>query len=299
MGANGVGRTDGNSFPKLFVNQTKSAGGYDIKATQNIAYEIITPQLHNTTVSGTSLSASIRTVTSQSIDGNEIPYVDGGLQPITLNSTNYLTSPRAIYSGVNEATYLSNLPGNKSFNMRVSLESSDSRISPVIDAQRASVILTSNRINNPINNYITDNRVNTILEDPHAFQYVSKEITLENPATSLKLLLNAHINTYSDIRAYYAISETSGFTPIFTPFVGYENLSLDVYDVANSTGHSDFYIQPSTKLGFISQNLDYNEYSFSIDQLPAFRSYRIKIVLTSTSQVYVPRIKDLRTIALA
>ena len=32
---------------------------------------------------------------------------------------------------------------------------------------------------------------------------------------------------------------------------------------------------------------------------PSFRSYRIKIILTSTSQVYVPRVKDLRVIALA
>jgi len=39
--------------------------------------------------------------------------------------------------------------------------------------------------------------------------------------------------------------------------------------------------------------------TFTIDQLPAFRSYRIKLLLTSTSQVYVPRVKDLRVIALA
>lgn len=299
MGINGVGRTDGNSFQKLFFNQTKSAGGFDIKATQNIPYEVITPQIHNSTVNGTSINSLIRTVTSQSIDGNEIPYIDNGLQPVSINNVNYLNSPRAVYSNINENEYLSNLPGNKSFNMSVFLESNDSRISPVIDAQRANIILTSNRIDRPIENYITDNRVNSISEDPHAFQYISKEITLENPATSLKLLLNAHINTYSDIRAFYAISDSEGFTPIFTPFIGYENLSLAEYDVSNNTGHQDFYIQPSSRLEFISENLDYSEYSFSVDQLPAFRSYRIKLVMTSTSQVYVPRIKDLRTIALA
>jgi len=301
MGINGVGRSDSTSFPKLFINQTKSAGGIDIKATQNIPYEIITPQLHNTTVNGTAINASVRTVTSASIDGNEIPHVDNGFQNVTLNTVNYLESPRAIYSEINETEYLSNLPGNKSLNMRISLESSDSRISPVIDAQRSNVILTSNRINNPFTNeqYITDNRVNSINNDPHAFQYLSKEITLENPATSLKLFLNAHINSYTDIRAFYAISESEGFTPIFTPFPGYENLSLDVYDLANSTGHSDFYIQPAPRLGFISEELDYSEYTFTADQLPAFRTYRIKIIMTSSSQVYVPRIKDLRTIALA
>jgi hypothetical protein len=299
MGANGIGRSDSSSFPKLFFNQTKSTGGNNIKASQNIPFEIITPQLQNVTVNGTGISAAIRTISSQSIDGNEIPYINVGFQPVTLNNINYLDSSRAIYSKVNETVNLLNLPGNKSFNMRVLLESSDSRISPVIDAQRANIILTSNRINSPIENYITDNRVNSISNDPHAFQYISKEITLENPATSLKVLLNAYINVFSDIRVFYAISDKSGFEPIFKPFIGYENLSLGTYDIANSTGHSDFFIQPSKMLEFDSNSLEFSEYSFTLDQLPPFRSYRIKIIMTSTNQVYVPRIKDLRTIALA
>ena len=296
-----TGRTDGIALPKLFINQTKSSGGVDIKATQNIPYEIIAPQVHNTTVNGTSISAAIRTVSSVSLSGNEIPHVDNGFQGVTLNTANYLTSPRAIYSDINETTFLTDIPGNKSLNMRVTLESSDSRITPVIDLQRVSAILTSNRINKPFTDaqYITDSRVNSPNQDPHAFQYISKEITLENPATSLKILLNGHINPYSDMRAFYAISDSQGFTPIFRPFAGYENISLGTFDPANSTGHPDFYIQPSTNLGFISENLNYSEYTFTADQLPSFRSYRIKIVLTSTNQVYVPRIKDLRTIALA
>ena len=45
--------------------------------------------------------------------------------------------------------------------------------------------------------------------------------------------------------------------------------------------------------------MEFKEYSFSVDQLPSFRTYRIKILMTSESQVYVPRVKDLRVIALA
>ena len=294
-----TGRSDGNGFPQLFVNQTKSSGGVDIKATQNIPYEIISPQVHNTTVTGTSINAAIRTVSSVSLSGNEIPHIDNGFQGITLNTANYLTAPRAIYSDINESAFLTDIANNKSLNMRVNLESSDSRISPVIDLQRVSAILTSNRINKPFTDqqYITDNRVNSPDQDPHAFQYISKEITLENPATSLKILLSGHINIYSDIRAFYAISDSQGFTPVFRPFAGYENAGT--FDPANSTGHPDFYIQPSTNLGFISENLDFTEFTFTADQLPSFRSYRIKIILTSTNQVYVPRIKDLRSLALA
>jgi len=45
--------------------------------------------------------------------------------------------------------------------------------------------------------------------------------------------------------------------------------------------------------------LEFSEYAFTADQLPSFRTYRIKLVLTSKSQVYVPRIKQLRVMALA
>ena len=51
--------------------------------------------------------------------------------------------------------------------------------------------------------------------------------------------------------------------------------------------------------GFDSAELVYKDYTFTADQLPGFRCYRIKIVMTSTNQVYVPRMKDLRVIALA
>ena len=50
---------------------------------------------------------------------------------------------------------------------------------------------------------------------------------------------------------------------------------------------------------FDSGELEFVEYSFTADQLPSFKSYRIKIIMTSTSQVYVPRIKELRVMALA
>ena len=37
--------------------------------------------------------------------------------------------------------------------------------------------------------------------------------------------------------------------------------------------------------GFESGDLEFTEYTFTADQLPSFRSYRIKLVLTSTPTV--------------
>lgn len=301
MGSSGVGRSTSESFPKLYMGQTKSSGGSSIKATQNIPFEIITPVVQNLTVQGTSINAEIRTVSGSSISGNEIPFIDQGFESISINKTNYLTSPRIVCSKINETNNLGTLPGNKSVNMRINLNTVDSRLSPVIDTQRVSAILTSNRVNSVITDYVTDSRVNSITTDPTAFQYLSKEINLENPASSLKILVNAHANLYSDIRAFYAISESDNFDPIYIPFPGYNNINErgEVIDIANNDGLPDSYVPPSTISGFSPNEIPYREYSFTADQLPSFKSYRIKIVMTSTSQVYVPRIKDLRVIALA
>ena len=301
MSSDGVDRSVGTNFPVLYANQTKSIGGYDTRATQNMPFEIITPLVHNVTVQGTSLSAEVRTITGSSISGTEIAFTDAGFEPIIINAPNYLDSTRIIASKVNENSKLPNLPGNKSMNMRLTLGTANTRLSPVLDTQRISAILTSNRVNSVITNYATDARVDSIDEDPSAFQYISKEINLENSASSIKIILDAHINLYSDIRAFYAISENSNFNPIFTPFPGYTNINTkgEIINIEDSDGSSDNFVSLSNSIGFTSPELNYKERTFTENELPQFRSYRIKLVMTSTNQVYVPRVKNLRVITLA
>jgi hypothetical protein len=304
MGALDIDNDDRNNdsgFPALYINQTKSAGGYNVKSSQNMPFEIITPIVQNITVRGTNITGELRTITTRSISGNEIPYIDNGFESITLNETNYLDSPRMIASKVNEDNRLTNIPGSKSMNMRIFMGTVDSRVSPVIDGQRTSVILTSNRVNDVIEDYATDRRVNEIATDPTACQYISKEIVLENSASSLKVLVAAHISTKCDIRAFYYVANEAGANPIFVPFPGYSNLDTRgrIIDSANNNGESDIFVPKTNTYGFSPLSTEFKEYTFTADDLPDFRAYRVKIVLTSTSQVYVPRIKDLRVIALA
>ena len=130
-----------------------------------------------------------------------------------------------IASKVNEDVKLLNTTGQKSMNMRLLMNTTDTRVSPVIDGQRVSAILTSNRANSIITNYATDARVNVIENDPTACQYISKEIILENSASSLKIILAAHVNVDADIRAFYSIANEPGIEPTFSPFPGYSNLN--------------------------------------------------------------------------
>ena len=297
----GTDRSTDVGWPKLYVNQTKSAGGYKVRATQNMPFELITPNVQNLTVPGTNINAEIRTTTSKSFSGTEVPYLDAGFESIIINKKNYFETPRMVASKVNEDERLTNVTGSKSMNMRLFLNTVDTRVSPVIDAQRVSAVLTTNKVNSVIENYATDPRVDTIDEDPTACQYISKEIVLENPASSIKIILAAHVNLDADIRAFYSVADKSGLTPIFTPFPGYLNLNTrgQVIDPENNNGESDSYVVKSNSLVFEASQADFREYVFSIENLPSFRTYRIKLNLTSKTQCYVPRIKDLRVIALA
>ena len=299
MANEGVNRTVAG-YPLLYAGKTKSTGGEQIRATQNIPFELISPIVDNITLSKTSIDAQVRTTTGVSLDGSEDEWLDNGYESVTLNETNYLETPRLIASKVNEDQYLTEMEGKKSLHMKLTLTTSDSRITPVVDTRRVSAIFTSNTVDRPIIDYANDSRVNSLTDDPNACQYVSQEMMIENSASSLKIILDAHLTEETDIRAFYSINNTEGKNPIFIPFPGYDNINQrgEIINVKNSDGKSDKKVIKSNQYTFGS-DAEFKEYTFSIDQLPSFKIYRIKLVMTSTSQVHVPRVKNLRVMALA
>ena len=298
----GVDRSASQStYTPLYFNETKSEGGNSVIATQNIPYEAITPNVNLFVPNQTSLDASIRTVSGTSISGNEVSFVDKGFEPVVLNATNYLPDPRIIASKINEKNILTTLPGNKSLTLLMNMSTDNSRLSPVIDTTRVNMITTSNRINSVITNYATDSRVDSMFEDPSDCQYVTKSISLKNPASSIKVYLNAHVNNYSDLRVFYSISNEDVADPIFTPFPGYANLDQNgqVINLEDNNGTSDVLVDKNYVLQSVSDSDSYSNYEFTANDLAEFKYFRIKIVMTSTNQAYVPKIKTMRAIALA
>ena len=166
---------------------------------------------------------------------------------------------------------------------------------------RVGVILTSNRINNPIDDWVTDNRTSTLKNDPNAFVYASKPVTLKDGATGLKIHMQAHINLTSDIRAFYAITEDPNDELIYQPFPGYSNLLAtgQIVDPAKNNGLPDKLVPKTDKIAYTSEQVVWNDYEFTIDDLPTFKNFSIKLVGTGTNQAQPPRVKGLRVIALA
>ena len=285
-----------------FTNEN-SVGGKNASGSRNIQYNTVLPQFNVITPGETTtISAQIRSVSGTSAGGSEVSFIDQGYESVEINSQNELTSTRIVASERNETTRLTDLPKNKSFTIGVNLSSSDPNLSPVIDTQNATIVYGRNRVNSPIDNYATDGKVNLVEGDPHAAVYVSREVSLQQPATSLKVLLSAYRHSSADFRVLYQLFrvDSTGVEQAFELFPGYDNLrdtdddgyGDTIIDVTKNSGRADAFVSPN-------KDGEFSEYQFSIDDLEQFTGFRIKIVASGTNEAYAPKFKDLRVIALA
>ena len=297
----GVDRS-GSGLKKLFFSETIEGGGPRGKATYNVPFEMIIPQINTMEPTGTNIAPSVRTTSGTSISGNEPSFVDKGFDEVSLRQENFFKEPRIVASGVNENLYLDELPGNKSFTMNLDLITDDTRLSPAVDLNQASVIFTTNRIDEPITDYATDPRVNTTKNDPNRFFYVTKNVALENPASALQIFLDGYVPQGADLRCFYSLNQDGPVDDvIFVPFPGFGNFNSNgsILSQGNSNGKPDLDV-PKVDTFTPKPNLNqYREYKFSVDQLPAFKSFRIKVIGSSTNQATVPMIRNFRAISLA
>lgn len=287
----------GGGFPSLYFTQTKTGGEDNVTASQNIQYEVLTPNIQTLTPKGTTINSRVRSITARSVSGIETSFEDEGYSSIVLNESNHFDTPRMISSKVNESSKLSALPGSKSFNIQCDLESSDSNISPIIDIDRISAILTTNRIDDTIDIFATDNDVKTPGKDPNSATYVTKNVSLKVPATGVKVIFSANRASTSDIRVAYSIyrQDDADNAPRYELFPGYDNRDENgaIVAISNSSGLPDQFVAPS------QDRKDFREYEFTIDNLKEFNGFKIKIMMTGTNQATPPKVREFRAIALS
>ena len=299
---NGTNRNSG-VFPSLAFNKTGIGGGDEIKGTYNLPFSQVIPNINTIAPTGTDIEPSIRTVSSTSISGSEGSFVDQGFSRISLNQSNYFDSQRMVCSPINEQTFLDELPGNKSLTVSLNMATDDTRISPAIDLDQVAMTFISNRVNQPISNYATDPRVDMVGSDPNKFMYVTQNITLENPGTSIQVYLDAYLTEHSDLRMFFAVDQNGDDVKdvVFTPFPGNGNFAPNgsVINLANNNGSPDRKIVKTDNVTQTPAINDFREYKFSIDNLPAFSSFRIKLVGTSINQASPPMIRNFRALGLA
>ena len=292
----------GNSL-LCFTNE-RGLGGNTVKISQNHQYSTFSPNINFITPGTTTdVAANLRTISGTSADGTEISFLDQGVIPTTLGETTFLPTPRLIASKINEDK-LSFFPKSKSIEVSIDMTTADENLSPVLDIKNATFVYGRNKINNPvgIENYATDNRTNSIDEDPHGSRFVTEMTHLSQPATSLKVLISANRAPEADFRVFYRLltADSSEVGTTFRPFPGFKNMKdLDgdgfgdeVIDEAKNDGRPDQAVSPNV-------DDEFSDYQFTVDELEQFSGFAIKIVMITTNESEAPRFRDFRAIALA
>jgi hypothetical protein len=289
--------------PLINFNNFGAYGGNQITATKNILYTSIVPAYQiSTPGTSTGISARIRTVSGTSVSGNEVSFIDRGFENIQLNRENLLSSARLVCSRSNETIYLSSMPRNKSLITALTLTSTNPTLSPLVFTNNSFSEFRYARFNNPITDYAGDSRVNSLVDDPNASYYISNTILLEQPSTSLRVIVSAYRHASADIRVLYNLirPDSSEIDQTFELFPGYNNLTidnnqdgfLDIVDASKNSGLSDINVTAST-------NGQFKEYQYTAYDIGPFTGFTIKIILAGTNQAFYPIVKDLRAIALA
>ena len=266
------------------ANATSNAGGSSVVATQNRHLDQCQLFIPTMSVPGTQITTKVRTTTGTSIDGSQTSYTltsATNAEAVSEGENILFNAPQVIASSINETNEMS---GNKSFMTIITLNTSSSNLSPVIDTESMSVFVTKNRINNPASGTTPDFVAETNANQTSAeAKYLTKPIVLDNNSTALDIRISANIQTGSDMKVFFRTTggeETRRLQDIgFTPF--------------NSTGAED------TNVVDAEDDATFKEYKFSASDLSEFTSFQLKVVLTGTNSAIVPRIKDLRGIALA
>jgi len=287
----------------LYFRETVQTGEPGTLLSSNIQFEAITPNVANIVPGKTNLSARVRTFSATSISGSEKSFLDNGFQQISLNSTSYFGSPRLVCSEVNEQEFITESPGGKSFTMEFLMNTTDSRVSPVIDLINVSAIFTSNLVNSPVgvndnSNYANDDTVRSLSEDSHEVVYISKPISLKIPANSIKVILSASHTDSNDVRVLYRLfrADAPGISQNYELFPGYRNYQVDgqgikrVIDKSQNDGSADSKVQFTSDRSFL-------DYEYSVDDLPDFDAFSIKVVMAGQDQSCPPLIRQLRAIA--
>ena len=255
-------------------------GGGNIVSSQNISWDVLTPQIQSQLEPRTSMIARVQGTSGTSCGpfptgfSAETSFVKDTIwQDVTIGEENYFPATKIVANQINEINRMNSV---KSLSLELNLESEVSHLSPVIDLSRCDMITTGNIVNNieP-----TDG-----IGGECAANYITKVARMDKSASGLKVMLAANTWSESKIVVMYKLVP-----------VGYvDNLDELPFQFFNTTGRPD-----SGELVPQNDLVEFTDYEYTVEDVDEFDGFQIKISLLNSNQPYIPRVKDLRGIALA
>jgi hypothetical protein len=264
--------------------QTSNAYG-TIGTLNNYKFSTLDLESASIIVNGTAIDWTTKTTSNTYV-------LDSAATSITAGHNKYLTEERMVVSNSNEATYMS---GAKSLVATASLTTGSEYVSPVIDLNKTYTVIVHNIINNDTTGETNKSGGNAV------DRYISQKVTLADgqDAEDLHVYISAYKPTGSNIFVYAKFlngEDSNSFED--RPWIAMTLNSKDAFGITdniNDIKDYDYVFSASIKTGSNGevQYTNTNGVLFT-----GFKYFAIKIVLVSTDSAVVPRILDLRSIAL-
>jgi len=281
---------------------TATGGGVAVKATYNVSGSTVYPIIQYLTPENTGLTATGRFYSGQSNVALETAYEvpAAGFTTIGLNQKNYYANPITIACAGKEDTpiaagglggtgtsietgnYTSG-SGPDTGAIKIAMTTTSDFVSPIIDLQRASLVVTKNEIDNPVASGTTGNIIFNYQAETTPFsgsalaKHITKPVTLANTAVGLKVFLGINRPTGSFVDLYYKVKSDD---------TDLSEINWTLQTVLQPVGPSD------------DLNV-YREHEYLIEESSSFTTFQLKLVFRTNNNSKVPVVTDLRAIALA
>ena len=296
-------RVDANDATPNCQTAVESAtgGGDTVTATGNVYFDTIHTTIPSIELPNTSMLTTFRaTSATQPVvlasPANSFTK-DSVSTTITLNDNNALTAPKIVASGINETNEMG---GAKSLETTIQMSTTADNVSPILDTDTLGMIGVQNRINNvdaigDVSQATTGNFTSGTNSVPNAFTqstepkgdsnaavYITKRVTLTNPANAIHILFDGY-------RAHDSNGNASEIE------IYYKTLGPDTNIQFTDVG----WTEATIKTAVPADASDFREYVYEIESIEDFNTFSIKVVMQSDSSSNIPFMENFRAIALS
>ena len=131
---------------------------------------------------------------------------------------------------------------------------------------------------------------NTFSNSSSIAKYVSKEISIGNPGTTIDVRLTVNVKNIDDVQVLFRYKKSSSQE-------SFDNIEWEYFNGTGLPDTQEFPTSENNISGVVEKQSSYQELKYSVSNLPEFSSFGVKIVMRSADPVFVPKVQDLRAVA--
>jgi hypothetical protein len=275
-----------------------------LSSIDNVVLNTLVPKLPSLTYANTSLALSARTTSTSGVINPSFVTVDNEVE------NDFLDGEKKVYSKTNESGLSAVNGSQKSLIIKGTMSTNDTKVSPVIDMSRTNGIV----IENVINNSVVDEHKTV---GNSQMRYITKPVELADgqDAEDLKVFLTAYKPSGAGIEVYARIHNPEDgenfndkdFSPLtqitasntFSDSVDRTDLKEFEFGFSANTDGQGFLTTANSHARLNSSNNEVVTYRATDGSIYAtYKTFALKIVLTSSGTNIIPLVNDMRAIAL-